>query len=94
MGSDDVSESVDDLQHHLQRWKELGFDYKFMIDRSRELRCEKRLFRMNNVELRRTIERHSRKKYGEMYDKNNHHPSLSFCVSLFTCLSSPLCISF
>ena len=26
MGSDDVSESVDDLQHHLQRWKELGFD--------------------------------------------------------------------
>ena len=26
MGSDDVSESVDDLQHHLQSWKELGFD--------------------------------------------------------------------
>jgi len=26
MGSDDVSESVDDLQPHLQRWKELGFD--------------------------------------------------------------------
>ena len=26
MGSDDVSKSVGDLQHHLQRWEELGFD--------------------------------------------------------------------
>ena len=26
MASDDVSESVNDLQHHLQSWKELGFD--------------------------------------------------------------------
>ena len=26
MGSDDASKSVGDLQHHLQRWEELGFD--------------------------------------------------------------------